>query len=385
MKSKTKVVSIILLFSAFMMFVSCGQKQDKIEKIMEDGVEVVLNHIEPYKIKDKPSILNLEKEFSIDLARNDIGELGLAGVTTFDVDSEGNIYLVTSRSKENCIFKFDASGNYIFSFGRKGQGPGEIQGFWKFGIDSKDNIIVSDRRNRKVLIFDKEGNPVKEVNYNPYIFGIFPLENGKYIGEWRIIDSSKDYFLMGFSLYSDELKEMKKMDVYQFPNPLKKGRRGVPSNPVFDWKISNGRIYTGNEDRGYEILQYDLEGNLLRKIRKEYSPVEVPEELKKELKDFYESVNTKVWFPKYMVPFDSFFSDDEGRLLVKTFEKGRNPEEYMYDIFNPEGIFIVRKSLKIHFWEGVEIYAKARRNLLYCLQEKESGYRELVVYKMNWE
>jgi hypothetical protein len=86
-----------------------------------------------------------------------------------------------------------------------------------------------------------------------------------------------------------------------------------------------------------------------------------------------------------MVPFDSFFSDDEGRLFVKTFEKGINPGENLYDIFNPEGIFIGKKSLKIHFREGIAIYAEAKKNLLYCLQEKENGYRELVVYNVKWE
>lgn len=94
---------------------------------------------------------------------------------------------------------------------------------------------------------------------------------------------------------------------------------------------------------------------------------------------------TKVWFPKYWAPYDSFFPDDEGRLFVKTYEEGDNPGEYIYDIFNPDGIFIGRKSLNIYSWRGIEVYAKAKRNRFYCLEEKESGYRELAVYKMKWE
>ena len=79
----------------------------------------------------------------------------------------------------------------------------------------------------------------------------------------------------------------------------------------------------------------------------------------------------------------SFFQDDECRLFVKTYEEGDNPGEYMFDIFNPDGIFISRKSLNIYSL-GEKICAMAKRNRLYCLREKKSGYKELVVYKMRW-
>lgn len=386
MKTKTKVISIVLSISALMMFVFCG-KQEKVEKIIEDGVEVVINHTEPYKIKGEPSVLNLIREFSINLAREDIGEMGLSGSAEFDIDSDGNIYFVNSRLEENCIFKFDPDANFITSFGRKGQGPGEIQSIREFGIDSKDNIIISDHRNRKSIIFDKNGNLIKETRYAQDAAWMFPLENGKYLAERRLIDSKQDYFLSIYSLFSPELEETKKLDTNKFPNPLIKGRRGVVSDPVFIWRISNENIYIGNEDRNYEILKYDLEGNLLHKLRKEHKPVKIPEELGIKAKEFYESMNTKMFIPKYWPPYHSFFADDEGRLIVKTFEDGDHPGEYMYDIFNPDGIFIGRVSLNIYssVIGGKEVYAKAAKRHLYCLEEKENGYRELVVYEMNWE
>ena len=39
-------------------------------------------------------------------------------------------------------------------------------------------------------------------------------------------------------------------------------------------------IYVGHEKRGYEISIFDLNGNLLKKIRKEYNPADVPDEFK---------------------------------------------------------------------------------------------------------
>ena len=97
----------------------------------------------------------------------------------------------------------------------------------------------------------------------------------------------------------------------------------------------------------------------------------------------------RVYFPDYMPPFQYYFLDNEGRLYVKTYEKGNNKDEYVHDIFNSDGIFITKRSIggygRILYPFGDLRRTKAKNNRLYCLREKESGYRELVVYKMIWE
>lgn len=60
-------------------------------------------------------------------------------------------------------------------------------------------------------------------------------------------------------------------------------------------------------------------------------------------------------------------------------EKGGNHGEIIRDVFNRDGAFIARKSLPKSF--GI----KSKKNLFYCVREKDSGYKELVVYKMRWE
>jgi len=70
---------------------------------------------------------------------------------------------------------------------------------------------------------------------------------------------------------------------------------------------------------------------------------------------------------------------DEDRLYVMTNEIRKKSGEYTVDIFNSEGLFIGRKGI---ISSGT---IKAKNNRLYCLREKESGYKELVVYKMMWE
>jgi hypothetical protein len=163
------------------------------------------------------------------------------------------------------------------------------------------------------------------------------------------------------------------------------------------WSISKGQIFVSNVEKGYELLVYDFDGRLLRKIRKEYVPVEVPQEIKDVVLKIFDrpelqkyKIKEKVYFPEHMPPYQYFFTDDESRLFVMTCEKGKAANEYVYDIFDPDGFFIGRISLD-NFGKTMvsarpfPLPAVAKHDKLYHLREKESGYQELVVYKMRWE
>ena len=376
-----------------MLFSLCGPNQET-AKISQKNLaldltegEVVENYIEPHKIDGEPTDFYLEPEFSIDFERDDIAETGLTSPGYFDIDSNGNIYFASSSNQINCLYKFDKEGNFIKSFGRKGQGPGEIQITRLFGIDNEDRLIVQDHNNRKVLFFETDGSLIKETRFGKKFDAMYPLPNGNYIVYWSNrrmagFEAGGDYYPVGFSLCNSELEEIKILDIYKMPTP-KIGYKGTNFNRIFFWIISNGKIYIGNEDRGYEILQYDFEGNLLKKIRKEFAPLVVTSDYIERTKEYFARAKRKVWFPKHWPPFSAFFTDDEGRIFVKTYEKGADESEYIFDIFNTEGKFIGRKSLNIY--SGQFVHAKVIRNHFYCIKEKDNGYKELVVYKMRWE
>ena len=362
---------------------------------MENEVEVVVNYIEPYKIKGETFALNLEEEFRIDMERDDILEAGLADARKFEVDSEKNIYFLETRGAKSFIFKFDRQGNFVTSFARKGQGPGELQSPRHLSIDSRDKLAITDSRRRRLVIYSRDGGLIKENAIDTNVRKISLLENGKYLVFKLIFDRYGDYlWQMPLSLRSFEWGEIKELGRLSFPNYLIGKRIEIPEH-AFIWAASKENIYIGNEDRGYEIRVFNLEGNLVRKIKKEYRPVEIPEKLKEKYKQMLEDSSDEAfrrntYIRNYMPPFQYFFTDEEGRLFVMTFENGENPGENMCDIYDHDGIFIGRKSLGNYYHqqdyreeEALEI--RAINNLLYCLREKENGYKELVVYRMKWE
>jgi hypothetical protein len=377
---------VILLCFAF----SC-QKQEQVERFMEDGIEVVVNHMEPYKLRGEPSNLILEKVFSIDTERDDIAAIGLTDIGAFDVDSEGNIYMVSPTEKENMIFKFDSDGNYVNSFCRIGQGPGELQNqpFYLY-ITSQDEITVTNAMKKKLLIFTNDGNLIDEtpitIKDTP-IQDVIPLKNGNYLCFKLINDPSSDYlFQYIFGLHDSDFKRIKDLDEFKFPNFLKgKKNQGIWT---ISYTITGDKIFVGNDNRGYEIWVFDLDGNLQRKIRKKYEKIPIPREfIEEKMKALPEPIRKMTTFPGSFPPFQSFFTDDMGGLYVMTYEKGEDSNKYVIDVFNADGIFVGRKSLRVFYDYMYESYlwATVKQNYLYCKNEKDSGFKELVVYKMSWE
>jgi hypothetical protein len=379
-----KLVFIILLSIAAL---TCSPQREQVKKSMEDGAEVIINHLEPYKIKGEPSHLALEKELSVDFAGEDIGDLGIAGALNFEVDTEGNIYFYNNDKDGNLIFKFDAQGKFLHSFGHKGQGPGEIQFILFTGMDKENHLTVYDHSNNKILVFDQDGQLIKEIRSPADGRSVYPLENGNYVCLGNRFSEDRQRLDWVLSVCGPDFTTIREL-ITQDQDPYHidaNGYRAVNSVPFIKWKRHQGHIFAACEDRGYEIFEFDLNGRLLQIIRKEYEPAAVPADVISERKKKFERFGDKFFFPKYWLPICDFFLDDAGRIYVMTFERGDHPGEYIYDIFNPEGIFICRKSLNILFVGDREICGKAEEGRLYCFQEKPDGFREFLVYRMKWE
>ena len=84
-----------------------------------------------------------------------------------------------------------------------------------------------------------------------------------------------------------------------------------------------------------------------------------------------------------MPPFVGFTSDENGFLYVMTYESGAEPGEFVFDIFNAEGVFVLRKAIQV-FQNFMGMFVRVRNGRFYCVQEKESGFKEFKVFRMNW-
>ena len=73
-------------------------------------------------------------------------------------DAAGDIF-VADGSRNSRIAKFDKNGTFIKSWGTRGSAPGQFNVPHSIVVDAKENIYVADRGNKRIQVFDTDGNP----------------------------------------------------------------------------------------------------------------------------------------------------------------------------------------------------------------------------------
>ena len=371
---------------ACLLFSHCGPKQNEVEKRLEDGVEVVINHLEPYQIVGRRSLL-LEKILSIDTEHNEILKIGIPDILGFEISSDGEIIIVRSYSGEgDFIYKFDSQGAFIKSFGPYGEGPGELQNPRHIAVDGNDNVLITDFGRYPLQKYNNEGDFLGSYEIEGGVVRIAPGPDANVLAQFMSIGqgNSGPLYTFELSLLDPELQALKILDKLSYSPMMGPGKiRGT--EPLFFWGVSQNNIFVANEERAYEIWMYDSSGILKRRMQKDYEQKPMTPNKKKILSTkFPENMRNVLNFPEYLPPIQAIVAADDGILLVSTYDDGDKPGEFMFDIFSEHGAFIGRKSLNVYSWEG-HMWMRIRSNKLYCLEVKESGFKELVAYKMTWE
>ncbi len=73
-------------------------------------------------------------------------------------DAAGNIFVADGLGANTRVAKFDKVGKFIKSWGSKGTGDGQFADAHSLGIDGAGNVYVADQGNKRIQIFDNDGN-----------------------------------------------------------------------------------------------------------------------------------------------------------------------------------------------------------------------------------
>lgn len=380
MKNKTRANSILILFSILLISTSCGKQKEewkgKIE--VEDGVIVVKNPKEP--IYDE-SIFSLEEELTITGEEGKEGQMFM-NIVSIDVSEDGTIYVLDGKAAN--IKVFDSSGKFLKTIGRRGQGPGEFGRPEGFSITPLDEIAVNDPGRRSIQFLDKDGNFLRQIPVNqPFFIGPRFISNGDMIASYAIfgekfkvvLDKLDDKLepLLTFSTISMLKPPKVHIFLYRFVNDLR-------------WDVTNKDeiIWGALTAPEYELYVHDSNGKLIRKITKEYDPVEITNvEYEKMTKEWFGKVpSSDRWefiIPNNYPPFHTFILDDEGRIFVKKFEGIENSKRIYCEVFDSQGRYITDIIFPINMLPGL-----FKKGKLYTIEEDEEGYRVVKRYKVKW-
>ena len=73
-------------------------------------------------------------------------------------DAAGNIYVADGLGTNSRVAKFDKSGKFVRSWGQTGTAPGQFRQPRSIAIDAQGLVYVADAGNRRIQVFDGDGN-----------------------------------------------------------------------------------------------------------------------------------------------------------------------------------------------------------------------------------
>lgn len=395
MKNKTKVISIVLSFSVFFMFVSCQRQKAEWKGTIEEenGVTVVKNPQKPFYGED---IFSLEEDLTI--GEKEREEYVFYRARDIEADSEGNIYVLDSGDKQIKVYNKD--GYFLRVVSRKGQGPGELLSPIDIYIDERDLIYTSDSENNRISIFNRRGDFVNSKNFKEVSVGKIIGVNSQgeiiLIMDKRSPESDRNFMVLDYSVnrYSPRFEFLENLHSLSIPVMqifVKDGSMLALSVPFQNKLCSTmdalGNIYLG-ESQDYIVQVFSSKGELIRKILKE---CEINKITKKDIgnyvnEQYLEDENErKFWFrtvteemraPEYKPVFETFFFA-QSKLLVQRIEYSEKVNSVL-DVFDSEGRYIAKVPLKVspRIW---------RNNNLYTIEEDEEGYQYVKRYEVTWK
>ncbi|MCW1310116.1 MAG: 6-bladed beta-propeller [Candidatus Parvarchaeota archaeon] len=218
----------------------------------------------------KPKEYPIRAEFVLKIGSDKPNE-DFYGPPSLAIGKNGRIYLLDSGNGR--IQCFSREGNFLFSFGKRGQGPGELSKNARIiNILSDGNIYVIDNAQRRINVYDQEGNflysartsawynDIELLNKTYYLSSIILKEDHKPIHVSRSLGKVDAEFGIFIEPAVGILKQISQLPI---PEPW----RYYYHNSNFTQLIGTKKgelIFS--QGFPYRLIKYDTEGKILRDI-----------------------------------------------------------------------------------------------------------------------
>lgn len=395
-----------LILYCFLILFSLGFHADKKEFriIKENGIHVAVNPDYPVPTKNDPSDIVFKEELILGSTEGDpnttFGEF-----ISYTVDDQENIYVLDWRAKT--IRKFGSRGDYLLSFGKAGQGPGEFSYPEEIRLLPNGHLIIFEGESQKFSTFNLKGDFVKsgrfyKLMYSPY----FGLSNGNFIATHVQYDQQKTVVTSGLFNDKSELltvlhqRETKLPQPWPRDDPDARAKRLAESMSRTAFKKTSvvaldakETIYFAFSDK-YEIKVYSTEAKLKRMVRtalplrpvtkrdqEDFLNIWVPrdistwstmnEKMKKKIKNLIQFAATKPAFLE-IIPMDNDF--------IMVLRDGKLGQNALINIFDSQGRFVIEKNLPFPIRNGL-----SKGDKLYTIFEDKDGYQFVKRYSFRFK
>jgi hypothetical protein len=387
--------NILFIAALSILLAGCSPQTTGPQRIIENGIEIVVNGPSIYPDGGRMRGISLREEFRIDIEDAAMAAAGLTDVSTLDFDSHGRLYVFKHGANSGpVVFRFDKSGKFSKSFVTIGQGPGEVENPEFLSITSRDETPIKNENTQSLQYFDPEGRLLRSIQISGDFYYNGPkqlalLPNDDYLIRYIPVDRNMNFDKICVGIFNARFKLLKNLAEYGLP---KKPDLESPFPKFPITAISINSIFVGSYVPGDEISVFNLQGELKRKIQVRYPTAQIPADFKKTI--FAALPSGRDWrtimkFPKSFPHYQEFFADDEDRLYGVSFEKHRESGANFCDIFSPDGVRIARAALGYHDYASLMSISPnfdvvIRNSRLACVRAKANDFKEIIVYSMIW-
>lgn len=355
--------------------------EQKIVTKTENGIQVIYNPKNPTPLEGSPSSLVLKCDLVLGI-QTENEQYMFYDLRSVQVDDQENIYVLDWKAIK--IKVFDKNGKLVRSFGQRGKGPGEMSMPSRMEISPRNNLIIDDLGNAKLIYYSLDGRFIKEI------------PTGKYWSSISFKFDSKGYIYADTRSYGETMtSELKKFDSSLKPVATLASfaeKRSPSILQAFTTRISHN--VTRNDNiiwlitSEYELTVVNSEGKTVKKIIRDYDPVKITKKIKdalikEEFGDQGIPPGRTFEVPNHFPPTRYFIVDDEDRIFVCTYEYEEEARIYYisYDVFDAEGRYVAK-----FFHPRDEIIFVVKKNKIYCLlRESKEGIPLVKRYNMDWK
>jgi hypothetical protein len=345
-----------------------AQSQWKGSVTKEGDVTVVKNPKEPIF---ETSALTLMEDFAIG-GPNATGDNAFNQIRTAAIGDDGTIYVLDGR--EGQVKMFDSSGKYLKTFGRKGQGPGELESPSALSIIRPKKEIMVQEVSRRLSYFTLDGRFLRNQSMtNTWGLRARGDSKGNVIVQEGILDPKDPRYVT--KKFDPDMKLIAELAKSPAPSPSVFN----PLMAISYWTIDEDDRIVYGYPKTYEIKFFGPSNTVVKKIIRDYDPVVITDVEKEERRKGIAGEgmgSLKLEFDKYHSAFQRFFLSDHGHIFVQTWEKTKDGLR-VHDIFDADGRFLARIPLAL---SGIEI----RNGKYYSLEEDGEGYQAIKRYSVTW-
>jgi len=320
-----------------------------------------------------------------------VGDDVLVRVGSVQVDEAGNVYVLESSQMK--IFVFAPDGKFRYSFGKRGEGPGEIKNAVQFFL-LDDRIIIPEMG--KFSFFSLKGNFLNAVNTGRMIIPIAFLDSNQFFHTGGLMRPEKK---LSDTLYIYDIAARKDRIISEIApeETLTASSGGMQirlkdstTTPMIILGLKDEQLFFGKSDTylikktgldGREIFSFSLEGRKRKKISTDFKRKRFENVIVNGRKMPKEMIDQMVkGMPDEMPFFSRIMIDPNGfiHVFVSDLENESGQE---IDIFSPEGKYLHHGEIRVPGNFIIKGGLAFKGDSLYLFAEDEEG--EGILLKFN--